>query len=58
MNAIEKWISGKKTYITAGVILVVGILKSVGVEIPLYVWAALSAAGLAFLRSGVEKSGV
>lgn len=49
-------ITGYRTYITAGAILVVGILSSFGVEIPEYVWAALAAAGLGFLRAGVNNA--
>ena len=50
------WITGKKTYATALAILTVGILKWQGVEIPEYVWAALAALGLAFLRAGVQSA--
>ena len=54
-NAIVKWISGKKPYAVAFVILACGIMASQGIEIPEYVWAALAAFGLGFLRAGVQK---
>ena len=53
-NAIVKWIHGKRTYAVAVVILACGILASQGVTIPEYVWAALAAFGLGFLRAGVD----
>lgn len=55
-NAVVQWLEGKKTYAVALVILVCGILSAYGVEIPEYVWAALSAFGLGFLRAGVSKT--
>ena len=55
-NAIVQWFEGKKTYAVAITILVCGILSAYGVEIPEYVWAALSALGLGFLRAGVAKT--
>ncbi len=54
--AIARWLDGKRTYLTAAVILVCGILTAYGVEIPEYVWAALAALGLGFLRSAVKKA--
>jgi len=53
-NAVVRWLEGKKTYAVAITILACGILSAYGVEIPAYVWAALSAFGLGFLRAGVE----
>lgn len=55
---LQKWLDGYKTYITAGAILAAGIMASYKVEIPEYVWGALAALGLAFLRVAVEKSKV
>jgi hypothetical protein len=52
-----KFIEGKKTYFIAGVILVTGILEWKGIKVPEFVWAAIAALGLTFLRAGVEKSG-
>ena len=56
LDAFQRFVDGYKTYITAGVILAVGILEDNGIRIPVYVWSALAAAGLSFLRMGVEKS--
>ena len=50
-----KWLEGKKTYATALVILIVGILGYYAFEVPEFVWAALAALGLGFLRAGVDK---
>lgn len=55
-NAVVKWISGNKTYAVAAAILVRGILAHYGIEVPVYVDAALLAFGLGFLRAGVKKS--
>lgn len=54
-NAVVKWLEGKKTYATALTILVVGVLKYYDVDVPEFVWSALAAFGLAFLRAGVQK---
>jgi len=53
--AIARWLDGKRSYLTAAVILLCGILDAYGVEIPDYVWAALGALGLGFLRAAVRK---
>jgi len=56
---IEKvlaWMNGRKTYCTAAAIIACGVLRGAGVEIPEYVWAALAAMGLAWLRAGVKKA--
>lgn len=55
-NAVVQWLKGKKTYAVAITILACGIMAAYGVEIPEFVWAALSAFGLGFLRAGVAKS--
>ena len=52
---LKKLLDGKKTYLTAASILIVGILNVYGVEVPPFVWAALSALGLGFLRAGIKK---
>lgn len=54
--ALARWLNGKRTYLTVGAILVVGILAKCGLEIPDYIWAALYALGLGFLRAGVKKA--
>lgn len=55
-EGVRKFLKGKKTYITAAVIIIVGVLRAYNVEIPPYVWAALSALGLGFLRAAVSKA--
>ena len=55
-NVVTKWLEGKKTYAVALSILAVGILAEYGVEVPGFVWAALGAFGLGFLRAGIAKS--
>ena len=57
MDKFMIWLTGKKTYITALAILVCGVLQSQGIAVPEYVWTALAALGLGFLRMGVDKSG-
>ena len=57
MDTVMLWLNGKKTYLVALAFLVCGILANQGIEIPEYVWAALGALGLGFLRVGVTKSG-
>ena len=54
--ALAEWLEGKRTYLTAAAILVCGILSWRGVVIPEYIWAALAALGLGFLRAGVRKA--
>jgi len=54
-NAVVKFVEGRKTYFVAATILVCGILEQYGVNVPLYVWAALAAFGLGFLRMGIQK---
>ena len=55
MDPIQKFLDGKKTYLTALAILIVGILGYWQLEVPEFVWAALGALGLGFLRAGVNK---
>ena len=54
-NAITRWMQGKKTYFVAATILACGVMTVYGVEVPEFVWAALAALGLGFLRAGVAK---
>ena len=54
-NAVVKWLEGKKTYAVAAVILACGIMAAYGVTVPEFVWAALAAFGLGFLRAGMAK---
>ena len=53
-NDVVKWLEGKKTYAVAITILVCGVLNWQGVQVPEFVWAALAAFGLGFLRAGVK----
>ena len=55
-NAVVRWLDGKRTYLTAVTILTAGILAACGVQVPEFVWAALAALGLGFLRAGVKKA--
>ncbi len=57
-NAITRWMQGKKTYFVASTILACGVMAYYGVGIPEFVWAALAALGLGFLRAGVKKGEV
>ena len=54
-NAVVKWLKGKKTYAVAAAVLTCGVLQHYGVGVPEYVWVALAAFGLAFLRAGVQN---
>ena len=49
------WLSGKKTYIVAVAIFVLGGLQASGIAIPEYVYVLLGALGITTLRSGVKK---
>lgn len=55
-SQFAEWIDGYKTYLTVGAILIVGALEASGVTIPVYVWSALGAAGLGFIRMAVAKA--
>lgn len=50
-----EFLQGKKTYIVAILVGIVGILQWVGVEIPEAVWTILSAFGLGAVRSALKK---
>lgn len=54
-NAVVTWLKGKKTYAVAIAVVACGILKRQGVEVPEFVWVALAAFGLAFLRAGIAN---
>jgi hypothetical protein len=54
MAAILTWLSGKKTYITAGLILVLTVLVSIHIiAIPDWVWVGLSALGFGFVKASI-----
>jgi len=55
-NALKKWLRGKKTYIAAAGVLICGILKSQDIEVPIYIWAALTALGLSGIRSAIQNA--
>ena len=55
-EAVMRWLSGRRSYLTAAAILGCGVLSAYGVQIPEYVWAALGALGLGFLRAAVKKT--
>jgi len=50
-----KWLEGKKTYIVAVGIFVMGGIMASGVEIPEWVWGAIGAAGLGAIRAAIAK---
>ena len=55
MNQLRAMLQGKKTYLTAAVIGGLLLAQWKGwVKIPPEIYAALAAAGLAFLRAGVK----
>jgi hypothetical protein len=53
---VVRWLEGKKTYAVALSILACGVLTHYGIEVPEFIWAALAAFGLGFLRAGVGKA--
>ena len=55
MQNLIALISGKKTYIVAGVTFILGGLQAVGYPIPDFVFPLLGALGLGALRAGVSK---
>lgn len=55
LTKINDLVGGKRTHIVAATIAVCGVLTHYGVEIPEWIWPVLAAAGLSFLRAGVQK---
>lgn len=56
MKKVWTFLSGKKTYLVGILIAVLGVLEGTGTfTIPEYVWPILAAAGLGFMRSGINK---
>jgi len=55
MTALQKFFEGKKSYIVAACIIVTGVLNENGIEVPVYVWSALAALGLAAIRDAIKK---
>jgi small-conductance mechanosensitive channel len=56
MQAILEFLSGKKTYIVAVVVAVIGLLQACGVDLPESVITILAAFGLASVKSAVKKA--
>ncbi len=48
-------LQGKKTYIVVALTFIGAGLQAVGVDIPIWVWTVLGAAGLGAVRSGINK---
>ena len=48
-------IAGKKTYVTAAVMVALAIAEYSGVEVPASVWILLNGLGLGFLRQAVGR---
>ena len=55
MNKAIEWLSGKKTYICAALVAIGAAMVYLGVEIPEWAWAILSALGLTSVRAAVSK---
>ncbi len=56
MRAIIQWLDGKKTYIIYGVTFILGGLKALGIEVPVWLLGMLASLGLITMRAGVTKS--
>jgi hypothetical protein len=54
LEKLLEFLKGKKTYITAAIIALVGFLQAVGVVIPEYVFAILAAFGITFIRAAIK----
>lgn len=55
MSKFLTFLSGKKTYITAIAIAILGVAEGYGfIKVPEWVWAVLASLGLTFIRSGVN----
>ena len=56
MNDLNKWLRGKKTYLVAAAIVVLGFLQGMDVfVVPGWAWPIIGAIGLGTLRAGVNK---
>lgn len=55
LEKLGKMLQGRKSYIVAVLIAVFQILELQGIVVPEYVYTLLGAAGLAAVRSGIEK---
>jgi|DEB19_MinimDraft_3_1074340.scaffolds.fasta_scaffold740566_1 hypothetical protein len=52
---MTKLIEGKKTYVTAAVMVALAVAEYSGVEVPTSVWILLNGLGLGFLRQAVGR---
>ncbi len=48
-------INGKKTYVTAAVMVALAVAEATGVQVPTSVWILLNGLGLGFLRQAVSR---
>lgn len=56
MSKIMEFLKGKKTFIVAGLMCVLGLLEGLDVlVVPEWVWPVIAAAGLGALRVGTQK---
>ncbi len=55
MLSLIDWLKGKKSYITAALIVSGGIAVYFGVVIPEWIWLILGGLGVGFVRAGVGK---
>ena len=52
---MTKFIEGKKTYVTAAVMVALAAAEFAGVQVPPSVWILLNGLGLGFLRQAVGR---
>jgi len=52
---MAKFIEGKKTYVTAAVMVALAAAEFAGVQVPPSVWILLNGLGLGFLRQAVGR---
>lgn len=56
MRNLIEWLKGKKTYLIAGTIVILGFLQGTDIFVlPDWCWPILGACGLATIRAGVNK---
>lgn len=48
-------IQGKKTYVTAAIMVALAVAEFAGVQVPASVWILLNGLGLGFLRQAVAR---
>ena len=52
---MNTFLAGKKTYITAAVMVAIAAAEFAGVQVPASVWILLNGLGLGFLRQAVAR---